>query len=153
VNGALMPKFRALRVKLIHLESEQLFLYYIVHLPLDNTGLRESIWFDCCAGLAELVREDRRRYPEAKVVIQGDINKNFRQHFERGLMAAHIAGPTGTRQAWTGHEPKTGGTHGPLGLIDGTFADVTLDVLGADLLPDDRSSDHRPYRVRLGFRA
>jgi len=148
-SGNLMPKARAHKVMLMHIPSGVVFIWYIVHMPLDNTELRASIWFECCEALAADVAETRLTQPNAHIVIQGDINKNYRQDLERALMETHIARPTKTKQAWKHNVPKTGGTHGPLGLIDGTFTDTDVDDCA--LLPDDPSSDHRPYRVRLSF--
>jgi hypothetical protein len=87
----------------------------------------------------------RREFPGAKTWLSADWNKNYREAAERGAMETYIAEPLGLVQAWEGHAPEHGGTHGPRGLIDGVMTD--LRVRDAYLLPDSAASDHRPCAV------
>lgn len=147
VHGGTLPIARTLRCKFRNRKTGKIFFFYFVHMPTDGTDLRAQIWVEACDGLHAVISRDKEHFPDAAYVIQGDINKNFRQTDERMLMVKHISNPNKLRNAWAGHTPKKGGTHGPLGLIDSIFTNVK--VKSAALLPDDASSDHRPFKVRL----
>lgn len=119
----------------------------VVHMPLDNTDLRAAAWVDCCRGLRTLVTEIRAKDPHAEIIIEADWNKDYRKDSERNMIQRHVARPLRLAQGWDGSSPRRGGTHGRQ-LIDGVLA--RRRVLGMStpwcwLLPDDRSSDHRPY--------
>lgn len=124
----------------------------VVHMPLDNTELRAEIWEDVCRGLRILVTEIRAKDPSAEVAIEADWNKDYRNEFEREQIRRKVARPLRLVQGWDGSSPNRGGTHGPRRLIDGVVASRRL--LGWStpwcwLLPDDGSSDHRPYAHTL----
>jgi endonuclease/exonuclease/phosphatase family metal-dependent hydrolase len=150
--GALFPKFRALRVILQHRPSGDLFAFYVIHMPLDNTELRARVWVQAADGLATLVAADAAAHPQWRQIIVGDVNKNWRETADRGLCVRHIVVPTSTRCVWTGHLPKSGGTHGTRGIIDHAYV-YRLTVKVARLLPHTRlmrrASDHWPFRYTL----
>lgn len=153
-GGSLFPKFRALRVPLTHKASEKQFLIYVVHMPLDNTAKRASVWVDATVGLAALLAVDRKKYPDVIQVVVGDINKNWREDGDRGQCVKHIVEPTKTRCSWTGHVPKTGGTHGNRGIIDHAYvhgAAVVACRLMKRLGLFRRASDHWPFKYKLGW--
>ena len=127
----------------LNLNPSQQVIVVAIHMPLDNTARRAGVWVDCTKGLRREVKRARRFHPGAKVIISADWNKNYRQADERGKIEKYVARKLHLVQAWKGHLPATGGTHGPKGLIDGTQTD--LHVADCHLLPDTPSSDHRPY--------
>ncbi len=124
--------------------------FIVVHMPLDNTELRAAIWRDCAAGLVDLGAEIRETDPDAELVPVGDWNKNYRLPGERAQIETRIARPLGLAQAWRGHVPAKGGTHGSQ-LIDGHLAAAKA-IAACQLVDDDASSDHRPSRVLLKSR-
>lgn len=150
LSGKDTPPNRALRVRLIHKKTMRMVIFYVVHLPTDNTKLRARIWVDATLGLHNFIEHDKVTFPDADIVVVGDINKNFRQRDERRIMEKHIERPNNLRNAWVGNVPRKGGTRGPRGIIDSAF--TTLKVLSCRLLRDDRSSDHRPFKTRLRIR-
>lgn len=150
-GGRKAPLVRAFHTPLIHIPSNQRVDVLGVHMPLDNTALRANVWVDCCRGLRELTQRIRSNHPNTRILLTGDWNKNFRQADERAQMHRNLAQPLSLRQAWTNNVPKTGGTHGPRGLIDGDITD--LQVRDCDLIKDTDASDHRPYRTILAFPA
>lgn len=121
-----------------------------VHMPLDNTPLRERVWLDAAGGLRALVAQVREEHPNVEVVITGDFNRNARQDPERALVEAQITKPLGLTHCWT-KPPKTGGTHGPRSLLDWYCLPKRM-FRKVFLLPDDSSSDHRPFAIKVKFR-
>lgn len=128
-------------------EPKRRLVVMTCHMPLDNTPLRAAIWKDCAAGIRAEVRKRRRRDPGVKILITSDFNKNFREDAERRLIRKHLSKPLGLRQVWAGDVPRTGGTHGPRGLIDGMLTDLYHPR--ARLLRDTAASDHRPMACDL----
>ena len=61
-------------------------------------------------------------------------------------VGARICADTKLLNAWVGNLPARGGTHGPRSILD-----LTLTTMRARsfLLPDDSSSDHRPYQTDM----
>ncbi|MFT4081200.1 MAG: hypothetical protein QM638_01310 [Nocardioides sp.] len=148
-GGGETPPFRALRVRLREKRTGRTVICYVVHMPLHNTKQRAEVWEAVAEGLVELVNKDRKAYPEAEVVIVGDINYSWRNSHFRKLMVRHIAKPTGTTASWDGgRTPRKGGTIGSHGsLIDVLFTSIR--IRGCRLLRDDNSSDHRPFITTL----
>lgn len=123
----------------------------VIHMPLDNTDQRAAAWIDCCRGLRILVTQIRERDPGAEIVIEADWNKDHRNARERAMIHRYVAKPLRLTQGWDGSRPAHGGTHGRQ-LIDGCLARAR--ALGSStpwcwLVPDDGSSDHRPYAHAL----
>lgn len=123
----------------------------VVHMPLDNTDARAEAWVDCCRGLRILVTQILERDPGAEIIIEADWNKDHRNNAERAMIQRHLAKPLHLVQGWDGSSPSVGGTHGRQ-LIDGVL--TARRVLGSStpwcfLVPDDGSSDHRPYAHTL----
>lgn len=121
---------------------------FVLHAPLDNTEVRAAAWRSVCRGIRTEVTKIRARDPHAVFALNADWNKDYRNAAERAQIQQAVARPLRLVQAWDGSTPKRGGTHGQRRLIDGTVA--TRVLLGATtpwcwLLPDDASSDHRPY--------
>lgn len=58
-------------------------------------------------------------------------------------LQAHLPRLLG-KASWDTGVPKTGGTHGPRGIIDWAVGSAS----GGGLEPDDASSDHRPFHYR-----
>lgn len=121
----------------------------IVHMPLDNTPERARCWIDCASGLVDLEHDLRAHDPNAEVVIVADFNKNLREPDELHTVRRHLTTPLRMVTSWATGLPAAGGTHGRQ-VID--FALLVRWFLGAcELLADDASSDHRPFRYRLRF--
>ena len=149
-GGGEAPSPHVLRVPLARAEHpERRVTVFAAHMPLDNTPLRADIWIDCAKELRRLVRRERERDPYARTLIGCDWNKNYREAHERAMIQDYVAHPLELVQAWRGHVPEHGGTHGPRGLIDGFVTD--LSVLDARLLDDTPASDHQPFAVRLDW--
>lgn len=153
-GGSTAPFVHALVVPLrvVGRPARRSLTVIVVHMPLDNTELRAEIWVECTRGLRAVVAEIRANDPHTQILIEADWNKNYRQADERRMIEHYVANPLGLVQAWDGSAPARGGTHGPLGLIDGAVGSRRL--LGATtpwcwLLEDDASSDHRPYAHAL----
>lgn len=122
----------------------------VVHMPTDSTDLRQEVWLDCCRGLRMLESDLRNLDPNADVVIHADWNKDYHRALERQLLNSQVAKPLGLVQTWTAN-PLASGTHGDE-LIDGAMVPAGLFGGRCELLPDDSSSDHRPFRYRIRFR-
>lgn len=153
VGGSIAPKVHALVIPLrvVNRRFRRKIYVVVIHMPLDNTPLRASIWFECCDGLRDVAAEIRAEDPTAEIVFLADWNKNWRQAPERAAIQSRLAGPLGLQQAWDGHAPKRGGTHGPISLLDGAILAAKA-IFGCELVKDDDSSDHRPMRVGVKFR-
>lgn len=115
----------------------------VLHSPLDNTSLRADIWVEVMDNLTKIVAGKKKRHPKRKFWIASDFNKNFRQANERAMIQTHLAAPLKMKQAWEGHIPDHGGTHGPLSLLDGAVTNIKIE--DTFLITDDASSDHRPW--------
>jgi hypothetical protein len=145
-GGGETPFFRALRVILKHKKTGELVIFYVVHLPLDNTPLRAEVWLDTTKGLHELHKRDDARHPAAHQVLVGDINKNYREDGDRAACIRHLSVPNDWMNSWRDNLPRNGGTHGPRGIIDHAYS--CMKALKCKLLKDDKSSDHRPFKVK-----
>jgi hypothetical protein len=117
----------------------------VVHMPLRNTPQREHVWLLCADTLRQHVHHLRHVDPGCQVDVVGDWNRDYRAPVERALLDKEIARPLRLTPSWFNHLPAVGGTHNN-GLIDGAYTDMP--VLDAELLTDDRSSDHRPWRYQ-----
>jgi endonuclease/exonuclease/phosphatase family metal-dependent hydrolase len=152
VGGAEVEDQFTLRVVLKHRDSGDLFIFYVVHMSLDNTPLRAEVWKDSCGGLYSVIKQDKIDFPNCKQVIQGDVNKNWREEEDRVQCRVRLEEPNNMTCAWDGNVPMTGGTHGPLGIIDHTYVSRTrLHVRSCKLMTLTRLlrrvSDHHPYKV------
>ena len=156
VGGTEVTNQFALRVMLRHIKSGDIFIFYIVHMSLDNTSLRAEVWKDSCSGLYDLFQNDKAKHPDAHQVLQGDINKNWRENYDRGLCVARLERPNKMTCSWRDNVPRTGGTHGPRGIIDHTYVSRGLTVLRCKLVTLTallrRASDHHPYKVKVGWK-
>jgi hypothetical protein len=124
-------------------------IYVIVHMPLDNTPQRARVWVDVCRGLVELVRQLRREFPDAAIVLVGDWNKNLRQTAERAMVHRHLLDPLGMVTSWHLGLPRDGGTlAGSSAVID--YAIAAAELLGrCRRLHPSSASDHIAIRYRL----
>lgn len=138
---------------------------------LDGAG-RNECWATWRSDALELIRPayarriaDRQWYRvggsiapkvHALVIPLRVANRRFRRKIyvvviHMPLDNTPLAGPLGLQQAWDGHAPKRGGTHGPISLLDGAILAAKA-IFGCELVKDDDSSDHRPMRVGVKFR-
>lgn len=118
----------------------------VVHMPLDNTAPRQAAWLDCCRGLRILEADLDRMYPGAEVVIVMDGNKNLHEPAELAEVSAHLEKPLRMVVSWRRPYPVAG-THARQ-LIDYALAAAGV-IVACQLVADDDSSDHRPFRYRL----
>lgn len=148
-GGAEAPPVEALVVPLkpVGRPGRRTIYLVVVHMPLDNTELRAEIWRDVCRGLRILATDIHANDPHAEVVFEADWNKDHRNPAERHAVQQYVARPLRLVQGWDGSRPTRGGTHGRR-LIDGVVASrrfLGFSTPWCWLLPDDGSSDHRPY--------
>lgn len=152
-GGGKTPPFKAAKATLRHIKSGQDFVFFVVHMPLDNTSVRALVWRACADGLGDAVLDVRSA---DAVVIQGDINKNWREPGDRAECIQCVEQDGDVKCAWRDNVPAKGGTHGPRGLIDHTYVDGTLTVVYCRLISVNRllrrASDHYPYKVKVAWR-
>lgn len=120
----------------------------VCHLPshVDNGGkfydnAQAKAWKSAVAGWSDYWNATRKQDHPTMGMIVADWNVDFhlsswRQYLADVFPSMHLC--------WAGDKmpPKGKGTHGSR-LIDATYATGT--ITQAKLLPDDNSSDHRPY--------
>lgn len=146
-GGAKAAKVHALVVPLrTRTRGGRMYVLVVVHWPLDNTEQRAAVWRDVCEGIRDLQRDLEARWPDADVVVVGDVNKNLRQHNEAAQVRQRLEWAMHTVVSWRPPFPSAG-THGSQ-LIDMAFARAGV-IRACELVADDASSDHRPFRYRL----
>lgn len=145
-KGFLLPPSRMPLVLLEHRETGRRVLLGAFHMQLANTARRRAAWRAEAAAIRSISREMRRQHPGWQQVFQGDGNRNQRITALREAVQDHMLTGTALHNCWSGHIPATGGTHGPRSILDLTVSTMPG---GSRLLPDDASSDHRPYETRL----
>ena len=133
-------------VHLEHRETKRDVLVGAGHLALSNTAERRASWVTETGTLNRHFRDVEAKHPGWEIVWQGDGNRNQRVAANRALVRRHLTAGTKMHNCWEGHIPATGGTHGPRSILDLT---VSTMAGGSRLLPDDPSSDHRPYETWL----
>lgn len=149
-GGGRTKPFHALVVPLNARKGKKKWVLVISHDPLDNTETRAEVWVDVQDGKVHLNERLELMYPGAEIIFVGDVNKNLRQPEESFRVAQHIEHPMKKLASWRGKMPKKGGTHVNQ-IIDMAFADPGV-IVDCQLVADDDSSDHRPFRYRLGGR-
>lgn len=145
-KGFLLPPSRMPVVVLEHRKVKRHLLVGAFHLQLANTAARRAAWRTEAATIRAHVLDVRREHPGWRICLQGDGNRNQRITALRDAVQARMLRGTGLHNCWVGHMPARGGTHGPRSLLDLSVANVPG---GSRLLPDDGSSDHRPYETWL----
>lgn len=133
-------------VLLWNLEDKRHLLVGAAHMALANTELRRLAWRDEANTIRDHFAEKHREHPGWELLWQGDGNRNQRLRVNRELVRRHMLRGTGMHNLWAVRRPLTGGTHGTRSLLDLTL--TTMDGKSR-LLPDDGSSDHRPYESVL----
>lgn len=110
------------------------------HLPTRGDG-QLPIWEDCIDSLVAKV-DGWLKDPDIDcIALTGDWNANWRDDDIRRYMRSRF--PTG-QFTWGGTRmPRRGGTHDSR-LIDYSVV-FNMFITNAGLLPDDDSSDHRPF--------
>lgn len=103
---------------------------------------RTAAYRDAVDRWGHLVMAARHRYRPGMVLVVADWNTDLRRPVWRRYVAGHFPG---LRITWARPLPRSG-THRGGRLIDATLTDARG---RAQLLPDDPSSDHRPYAERL----
>lgn len=103
-----------------------------------------AAWKSACDGWHKYWNECRKRdHPDLGLIV-ADWNVDFFSSKWRGVVQGYFPNLFLT---WTGHMPPKGkGTHGNR-LIDATWS--TKKANACKLLPDDNSSDHRPYGEKI----
>lgn len=140
VTGQLAAPVHALTVPLRDDVTDQLVLVSTAHLPVRNTALRRLVWSLAVKGwVAHLDELVATRYPDAELLVRADWNRDLRQPAQRSTVNARLAplDPQGRLVV-----PQGGGTHGKR-VLDADW--TTLPGASSTVLPDDPSSDHRPY--------
>lgn len=144
--GFMAPPIHVLKVNLRSVKNPKIVIVTMTaHLPVDKIPERAAIWHDIMRNWASWIRRYKKRRQGRKLLLIADWNKNFRQLSERAAISRYLW-PLGLKASWAGNMPKRGGTFGPLGLIDGDYSNMK--VVWCRLLPDTKSSDHRPYAAR-----
>lgn len=103
---------------------------------------RVATWQTAVTRWAAQVRAARRQDHPDRVIVAADWNIDLRRPVWRRYLLARFPG---LRVTWARPLPRVG-THRGGRLIDATLTNARG---RARLLPDDRSSDHRPYVERL----
>lgn len=145
-KGFLLPPSVLPHVRLRHLHTGHVVDFSSAHMQLANTIDRRAAWREESATIKARTKRLTARGIES--VFQGDVNRNQRRSAYRALVRTAMM----TREQhmlWAGHMPAHGGTHGRRSLLD-----LTLSTMPgwSYLLPDDSSSDHRPYGSTIRLR-
>ena len=120
------------------------------HLQLANTERRRAAWRTEATTIRSLSIQLRREHPGWEQIFQGDGNRNQRITALRNAVHQRAIAGTRLHNCWEGYIPIRGGTHGSRSILDLTLTTMP----GASyLLPDDGSSDHRPYATDLRLRS
>lgn len=138
-NGHLAAPCHALTVPLRDEVTDALVLVSAAHLAVRNTALRRVVWDLQVKGWARHLNgltAPGGRYAEAEVLAHADWNRDLRHATQRS--AVNRAMPRGGRLV----VPTGGGTHGKR-VLDASW--TTIPGATATVLPDDASSDHRPF--------
>lgn len=149
-GGGRTKPVHALVVPLKARKGKKQWVLVISHDPLDNTQQRAEVWVDVQHGKVQLNDSLELQYPDAEIIFVADVNKNLRQPEESFRVARYIEHPMKKLASWRGHMPQGGGTHGNQ-VIDMAFADPGV-IVDCQLVVDDKSSDHRPFKYRLAGR-
>lgn len=147
VGGARTPPFHAAAVPLVDRADTppgRVTVVIAAHLPTRNNLRRRAVWRGCMRGLVRVVGQVRDQYPGCAVVVACDFNVDHRTGQPGRALVGRYLTPLGLRDGWQGREPAVAGTHGRR-LIDAAWTD--LPVAGCQLVADDDSSDHRPFRL------
>lgn len=131
-------------------KGKKQWVFVISHDPTDKTEHRQEVWVDVQKGKVELNDRLELRFPDAEIIFFADVNKNLKQPNESFQVARYIEHPMKKLSSWRGRMPRSGGTHGN-DVIDMGFADSGVFV-DCQLVKDDSSSDHRPFKFRLSGR-
>lgn len=116
------------------------------HMNLHNTEARDRAWHEEADTLNKHYRRKHRLRPDRVLTFLADVNRTQRLRSNQELLARTIMPRTGMRNLWVGDlPPGNQGTHGR------SVLDVCLTTAPGKiyLLPDDASSDHRPFGVTL----
>lgn len=144
-KGFQLPPTILVYAVLRHIESGVEMLLCTTHRNLKNTPLRLAARASEARGIRKFFRKQIAKRPDRQIVFSYDENANQRIAMFRAALRVAIQRGTGLRNLWVGNLPVHGGTHGR------SLLDVCLSTLPgvAFLLPDDDSSDHRPFGVTL----
>ena len=145
-KGFLLPPSTLPMVVLEHRETGRHMVLGAFHMALANTSARRAAWWVEAAKIGQTSRDLRVKHPGWEQVFQGDGNRNQRITALRDAVQARMLRGTKLRNCWVGNLPARGGTHGPRSILDLTVSTMRGRSF---LLPDDTSSDHRPYQTDL----
>lgn len=145
-NGFELPSSSMPCAVLEHRHTGRHVVLGAFHMALANTPLRQKAWSEEAATIRRHALDVHHEHPGWHLDFQGDGNRNQRLAANRELVRRHMLVGTKLRNCWEGHLPKTGGTHGPRSILDLTVSSMSG---GSGLLPDDASSDHRPFETWL----
>lgn len=146
-GGGRTAPVHALVIPLKARKGKKQWVLVISHDPLDNTEARAEVWVDVQAGKVRLNEQLELEFPDAEIIFIADVNKNLRQPEESFKVARYIEHPMKKLASWRGKMPPSGGTH-ENAVIDMAFADPGV-IVECELVSDDDSSDHRPFRYRV----
>jgi len=138
-KGYLLPPSVLPHVRLRHRETGRVVDWSSAHMQLANTLDRRAAWREEAATIR--ARTKRLMNRGIAVVFQGDVNRNQRLRIYRAKVRVELMAPD-THMLWATKMPNGGGTHGRRSLLDLTVSSMAG---WSYLLPDDASSDHRPY--------
>lgn len=146
-NGFALPLSSMPVVVLRHRETHRHAVAGSFHLQLANTARRRAAWREETAAIRRFSANVTREHPGWVQILQGDVNRNQRVPLNRANLRRAAQEGTRLRNLWAAGLPEHGGTHGR------SLLDVTLTTMRGRswLLPDDASSDHRPYASEMSW--
>lgn len=143
-KGYLLPPVAMPWVRLRHLDHGELLDVGVSHMSLSNTSKRRRSWNLEAASVHNWLHGPLGR--DRNVLYQADTNRNQRLKPNQWKVNRRIIRGTGAHNLWLGNLPPKGqGTHGKA-VLDVAISNL---VGSSFLLPDDASSDHRPFGSAL----
>lgn len=126
--------------KSILTHSDVRLAVWAFHLPQYDIDSRREVADDAISTLLDDVRRELKLDKRLNVLLRGDYNLNYRNG-ERRILEQKFT-PVGLKCNWEHRVPKTGGTFNQQ-LICMDWHNMKCS--NSWLLPDDVSSDHRPF--------
>lgn len=142
-GGHLLPPSVLVWVLLEHKATRRKLDLSTAHMNLHNTPLRNRAWHEEARTLNTRFKGLHRKHPDWELAYQADVNRTQRLKMNQRMLR-EITNGTGMRNLWVGNLPARGGTHGKRAILDAALTTTPGRIY---LLPDDASSDHRPFGV------
>jgi hypothetical protein len=149
-GGFKLPPSELILVVLEHLRTGVEMELSVAHMNLHNTPLRNKAWHEEADTLRKHFVSSKRKHPDRIRTYQADINRTQRLRSNQQLVRQEILPRTGMHNLWVGNlPPGNQGTHGRA-ILDTALTSAPGKIY---LLPDDISSDHRPFGTELNLAA